>query len=82
MRKMIFPLAAALAVMFTAGCKGPEQKLGRGISNSWDIVRLGEMRRSIEQNSVMESPDEGYTYGVIHGADRGTGCGRCGARRR
>jgi putative exosortase-associated protein (TIGR04073 family) len=70
MRKMIFPLAAAVAVMFTAGCTGPEQKLGRGVSNSWDIVRLGEMRRSIEQNSVMESPDEGYTYGFIHGADR------------
>ena len=70
MRKLIFPIAAALAAMFVAGCTGPEQKLGRGISNSWDIVRLGEMRRTVEQVSLLNSPDEGYTTGVIRGADR------------
>jgi putative exosortase-associated protein (TIGR04073 family) len=70
MRKLIFPIAAALAAMFVAGCTGPEQKLGRGVSNSWDIVRLGEMRRTVEQVSLLNSPDEGYTTGVIRGADR------------
>jgi len=70
MRKLIFPLAAAVAAMFVAGCTGPEQKLGRGVSNSWDIVRLGEMRRTIEQTAILNSPDEGYTTGVIRGADR------------
>ena len=70
MRKMIFPLVAVCAALFAAGCAGPEQKLGRGVSNSWDIIRLGEMRRSIEQASILSSPDEGYTTGVIRGFDR------------
>ena len=70
MRKIIFPLAASLAAMFAAGCAGPEQKLGRGVSNSWDIIRLGEMRRTIEQTAVLGSPDQGYTTGVIRGFDR------------
>jgi putative exosortase-associated protein (TIGR04073 family) len=70
MRKMIFPLVAVCAALFAAGCQGPEQKLGRGVSNSWDIVRLGEMRRTIEQTAVLGSPSEGYTYGVIRGFDR------------
>jgi putative exosortase-associated protein (TIGR04073 family) len=70
MRKMIFPLVAVCAALFAAGCAGPEQKLGRGVSNSWDIIRLGEMRRQVEQTSVLSSPDEGYTTGVIRGLDR------------
>jgi putative exosortase-associated protein (TIGR04073 family) len=70
MRKLIFPLVAVCAALFTAGCAGPEEKLGRGVSNSWDIVRLGEMRRTIEQTSVLDSPSEGYTTGVIRGFDR------------
>jgi len=65
MRKILFPLAAACAALFAAGCAGPEQKLGRGVSNSWDIIRLGEMRRTVEQTSVLSSPGEGYTVGVI-----------------
>jgi putative exosortase-associated protein (TIGR04073 family) len=70
MRKLIFPLAAALAALFAAGCTGPEQKLGRGIANSADIVRFGELRRSVEQTSVFNSPDQGCTFGVIQGVDR------------
>ena len=56
--------------MFTAGCAGPEQKLGRGMSNIYEIVRMGEMRRSVEQNAVLDSPGAGYTTGVIRGFDR------------
>ncbi|MBW8865414.1 MAG: exosortase system-associated protein, TIGR04073 family [Verrucomicrobia bacterium] len=70
MRKILFPLVAACAALFAAGCAGPEQKLGRGVSNSWDIIRLGEMRRTVEQTSVLSSPGEGYTVGVIRGFDR------------
>ena len=70
MRKMIFPLVAACAALFAAGCAGPEQKLGRGVSNSWDIIRLGEMRRTVEQTAIIDSPSEGYTTGVIRGFDR------------
>ena len=70
MRKNIFPLVALTVALFAAGCAGPEQKLGRGVSNSWDIIRLGEMRRSVEQSAVLDSPGEGYTTGVIRGFNR------------
>src|ERR1700743_449742 len=41
MRKIIFPLVAVMAAMFAAGCAGPESKLGRGVSNTFEAVRLG-----------------------------------------
>jgi putative exosortase-associated protein (TIGR04073 family) len=70
MRKIIFPLIAVLvAPLIFTGCAGPEQKLSRGIDNTWELVRLGEMRRSIEQNSVLE-PELGPSYGIVHGFDR------------
>ena len=69
MRKIIFPVIAVFAALLAAGCAGPEQKISRGINNTWEIVRLGEMRRSIEQNTIVY-PDGGFTYGVIHGFDR------------
>ena len=69
MRKIIFPLVAVAAALFAAGCTGPEQKLGRGLSNTFEIVRWGEMRQSIEQNAVLGRPGDGY-YGLIHGFDR------------
>jgi putative exosortase-associated protein (TIGR04073 family) len=61
---------AALAAVFTSGCAGPEQKLGRGISNTFEIVRGGEMRRSIEQTAIFESPSVGYTAGAVCGLNR------------
>ena len=68
MRKLILTLAvAALAPMFLTGCA--EQKLGRGISNTWEIVRWGELRRSIEQEAVFPTPGNG-AYGVVKGIDR------------
>jgi len=69
MRKIIFPLVAIAAALFAAGCTGPEQKLGRGMSNTYEIVRWGELRRSVEQNAVFDTPGTGY-YGFIHGVDR------------
>jgi putative exosortase-associated protein (TIGR04073 family) len=71
MRNLIpFLTLAALTALFTAGCAGPEQKLGRGMSNTFEIIRLGEMRRSIEQTALFNSPGQAYTAGVIHGFDR------------
>jgi putative exosortase-associated protein (TIGR04073 family) len=60
----------SLTALFTAGCAGPEQKLGRGINNVTEIARGGELRRSVEQTAVLESPDVGYTTGFIRGVDR------------
>ena len=61
---------AGLVALFTSGCAGPEQKLGRGVSNTLEITRLGEMRRSIEQTAVFESPSAGYTAGFVSGLNR------------
>jgi putative exosortase-associated protein (TIGR04073 family) len=61
---------AALALLFTAGCAGPEQKLGSGVNNLTEVTRLGEMRRSVEQTTVFDSPEAGYTTGLIHGFDQ------------
>jgi len=71
----VIPLLSvvALSIMFTAGCAGPDAKLGRGLNNFHEIVRLGEMRRSIEQTAIFESPDVGYTSGAIHGFHRSLG---------
>ena len=68
----VMPLLAlaGLAALFTSGCAGPEQKLGRGMSNTIEITRLGEMRRSIEQTAVFESPSAGYTVGAVRGLNR------------
>jgi putative exosortase-associated protein (TIGR04073 family) len=71
MRNVISVLALTmLAALFTSGCTGPEHKLGRGISNSLEITRFGDMRQSIEQTAVFESPSAGYTTGAIRGLDR------------
>jgi putative exosortase-associated protein (TIGR04073 family) len=72
MRKIIFPITAVLTALFAAGCAGPDQKLGRGLSNTYELVRWGEMRQCIEQNAVIESPGFGY-YGAIHGFHRSLG---------
>jgi putative exosortase-associated protein (TIGR04073 family) len=53
-----------------AGCAGPEQKLGRGINNTVEFARGGEMRRSFEQTAIFDSPDRSYTTGMIRGFDK------------
>jgi putative exosortase-associated protein (TIGR04073 family) len=67
---MPFLAIAALAVAFTSGCAGPEKKLGRGFSDTIEITRMGDMRRSIEQGAVFDSPSAGYTTGVVRGIDK------------
>ena len=71
MRNVIPFLAfAALAAVFTSGCAGPEAKLGRGMSNVFEVTRMGDIRRSVEQTAIFESPSAGYTVGAIRGFDR------------
>ena len=69
MRKVIFPLVAGLAAAFIAGCAGPDQKLGRGLSNTAELVRWGELRHSVEENSILQRPGYGY-YGVVNGVEK------------
>lgn len=63
-------LAAAALALLSAGCAGPEQKLGRGINNLTEFTRMGELRRSIEQTTLWEGNDVGATTGFIRGFDR------------
>jgi len=65
-----FLATLALAALFTAGCAGPEQKLGRGFNNTFEVVRMGELQRSVEQATIIDGPGVGCTYGVIHGLDK------------
>ena len=67
---LCFFSVVALAAMLVSGCAGPEAKLGRGVANVGEVVRMGELRRSVEQTAVLDSPDAGYTVGVVHGFDR------------
>jgi putative exosortase-associated protein (TIGR04073 family) len=71
MRKT-FLLLAILAVAGTlaTGCANTERKLGRGVSNMFEVVRMGEMNRTIEQTALWDGPDVGYTTGVIRGVNR------------
>jgi putative exosortase-associated protein (TIGR04073 family) len=71
MQKKFFLLAAAsIAVVLASGCANTEQKFGRGLSNTFEIVRLGELRRTMEQTALFESPDAGYTTGFVRGFNR------------
>jgi putative exosortase-associated protein (TIGR04073 family) len=71
MRKFISSTVATLAIAaFATGCAGPEQKLGRGISNVTEIARMGELRRSMEQTALWDGTQQAYTTGVIRGMNR------------
>ena len=66
-------LVAGLVVvvaLFSTGCAGPEKKLGRGINNLLEPMRLGEMGRTVEQTALWEGPDTAYTKGFIRGFNR------------
>lgn len=63
-------LASGLGLLLTAGCAGPEKKLGRGMRNMGEIVRWGEARRSVEQAALFEGPGIAYTTGAIRGFNR------------
>lgn len=67
---MRFALAIAVVTLAITGCMGPERKLGRGVANVTEVVRMGEMRRSMEQTALWYGPDVSYTYGFIHGMNR------------
>ena len=67
---MPFLAIAALAAVFTSGCAGPEQKLGRGVSDSLEATRMGDFRRSVEQATIFDSPSAGYTAGAVRGLNR------------
>ena len=63
-------LSLLVVVVALTGCAGPERKLGRGMNNLTELIRGGEIRRSMEQTSLWEGPDVAYSTGFIRGFHR------------
>ena len=63
-------LLAAALLLTAVGCAKTEAKLGRGMRNMTEVVRWGEMQRSIEQTALFDSPDMAYTTGVVRGFNK------------
>src|SRR6266567_794056 len=69
MRLAVSLLLLIATIAFT-GCAGPERKFGRGLNNVTEILRMGEIRRSIEQTALWEGPEASYTVGMVRGINR------------
>jgi putative exosortase-associated protein (TIGR04073 family) len=67
-----FSLLAALALLavLSSGCANVERKLGRGLGNTFEIVRWGEYRRTLEQSAMFDSADSAYGVGMVRGFNR------------
>lgn len=61
-----FSLLAVLAV----GCTNVENKLGRGVNNIYEPIRLAEMRRSVEQTSLSNPTEVNYHVGIARGFNK------------
>jgi putative exosortase-associated protein (TIGR04073 family) len=70
MRKLLFLFAAVATSAGLTGCSGPEQKLSRGLDNTLEVARWGDMRESVEKGAIFSAPDVSYTYGFVHGFDQ------------
>lgn len=71
MRKTLFLVTGfALAATLLSGCANVEHKFGRGMANVFEPLRMGELRRSMEQSALFDSPDMAYTTGFISGVNR------------
>ena len=66
------PILAAIVLVgaLASGCANTEKKFGRGMSNFIEPLRLGEMRRSMEQTGLFDGPDAAYGAGFIRGLNR------------
>lgn len=69
-KNMTFLGAALLMAVLASGCAGPEKKLGRGVNNLLEPVRLAEWQRSVEQAELFESPHHNFHTGMIRGFNR------------
>lgn len=63
-------LALTLVAAVLTGCGGVERKLGRGMNNSMELFRGGEMRRSIEQAGLWDGADAAFSTGLVQGIGR------------
>jgi putative exosortase-associated protein (TIGR04073 family) len=70
MRKTLSLLAAVAVCLVATGCANTERKFGRGMTNVMEPLRMGELRRSMEQTALFAGPDAGYGTGFIRGINR------------
>lgn len=71
MRKnLTFFAAVLLAGVLASGCANVERKFGRGMANTVEIFRGGEVRRTVEQTALTDGPDVAYTTGFVRGINR------------
>jgi putative exosortase-associated protein (TIGR04073 family) len=71
MRKTLSLLAVvAVAGLVATGCANTERKFGRGMTNIMEPLRMGELRRSMEQSALFAGPDAGYGTGFIRGLNK------------
>ena len=60
----------AAVALLAVGCAGPEQKLGRGLRNTVEPIRMGEMRRSLEQSALWDGSGGAFSTGLVKGFNR------------
>lgn len=60
----------AVAGLLVSGCAGPEKKFGRGLTNVGEVVRWGDLRRSVEQAGVWEGPSATHGGAMMAGLNR------------
>jgi putative exosortase-associated protein (TIGR04073 family) len=68
-----FLAAAVIAGTLASGCRtcdNIERKFGRGMSNTYEIVRLGDFRRTMEQTALFEGPEYAQTTGFVKGLNK------------
>ncbi|HSU56109.1 MAG TPA: exosortase system-associated protein, TIGR04073 family [Candidatus Dormibacteraeota bacterium] len=71
MRKLVpFLSVLVLAGVIGSGCANTEKKFGRGLNNTYEIVRWGEFRRTMEQSAVFDGGDYAYSTGLVRGTGR------------
>ncbi len=69
--KQIFLMAGLVAL--ATGCASAERKLGRGLNNLTEPLRLGEFGRAYEQAYLWDGPDASTSVGMIKGINRTIG---------
>ena len=69
-KNLSFMGAALLVVALATGCAGPSKKLGRGINNSLEPIRLAEWQRSVEQSKLYSAPQHNGPTAMVNGFNR------------
>src|SRR4051812_20695806 len=65
-----FLAAVVIAGAFATGCANVERKFGRGMSNTFEIVRFGDFRRTLEQTALFEGPEYAQSTGFVKGLNK------------